>query len=284
MELGVQKCVSMAVVALLVSLGPAVAAEPAVTGSWQTEEQAKARLVADAGTTAAGERLVGIEIVLAEGWKTYWRTPGTSGVPPSFNWSASMGLASAEVVYPAPRRFEDKDDIAIGYKGRVVWPVLVRLATPAAGARLKLALEIGVCRDVCIPIQVDLALSLPAQAAGRVEAHVAPWLDRVPRTVDNRRPADPEIVAITSHLSDARPHVRVVARYAAPVTDADLFPEAPEGLYVPLPQKAVQPDGRTVAFDIDLSRDVELKDLVGRPLRMTVVGGGAAVETQWVLK
>ncbi len=275
---------SAGAVLLAFSVGVAQAAEPAITGSWHTEEQVKARLIADGGTQNGGARLVGIEIVLADGWKTYWRTPGTSGVPPAFNWSESMDLGSAEVLYPAPRRFIDKEDQTIGYKGTVVWPVMVRPSNASGGVRLKLALELGVCLDICVPVQLDLAMTLPANPSARAVPYVAPWLERVPRTTAARRPNDPEIVATVADLKHSRPHVRVTARYPTKASDADLFPEAPDGLYVPLPTKSVSADGRTVDFDIDLSRDVELKELVGKMLRFTVVGGGGAVESSWKLQ
>ena len=46
--------------------------------------------------------LAGVEITLAEGWKTYWRTPGDAGVPPLFDWTGSTNVAAIKVRYPAP--------------------------------------------------------------------------------------------------------------------------------------------------------------------------------------
>ena len=39
------------------------------------------RLIAGA-TTPSGKQRVGVEIVMAPGYKTYWRSPGDFGVPP----------------------------------------------------------------------------------------------------------------------------------------------------------------------------------------------------------
>ena len=44
----------------------------------------------------------GIEIKLKQGWKTYWRYPGDSGVPPAFDFSKSQNVKSVTVLYPAP--------------------------------------------------------------------------------------------------------------------------------------------------------------------------------------
>src|SRR5690349_11425297 len=41
--------------------------------------------------------LSGIEIKLDQGFKTYWRNPGESGLPPSFDWSASENVEKVEV-------------------------------------------------------------------------------------------------------------------------------------------------------------------------------------------
>ncbi|MDO5529308.1 MAG: hypothetical protein Q4F71_07880, partial [Paracoccus sp. (in: a-proteobacteria)] len=35
---------------------------------------------------ADGRRITALELVLAPGWKTYWRSPGDAGIPPSFDW------------------------------------------------------------------------------------------------------------------------------------------------------------------------------------------------------
>ncbi len=70
----------------------------------------------------------GIEIKLQPGWKTYWRYPGDSGVPPQFDFAGSENLASAEVLYPAPHSFKDEAGTSIGYKETVVFPVASRPA------------------------------------------------------------------------------------------------------------------------------------------------------------
>ena len=43
----------------------------------------------------------GIEIRLDPHFKTYWRTPGDIGLPPSFDWSGSENVRSVEVRWPA---------------------------------------------------------------------------------------------------------------------------------------------------------------------------------------
>ena len=66
----------------------------------------------------------GVEIRLDAGWKTYWRDPGDSGVPPTFDFSGSDNVKSVTVQWPAPERFPDgAGGNSIGYVGRVILPL-----------------------------------------------------------------------------------------------------------------------------------------------------------------
>ena len=49
----------------------------------------------------------GIEIRLDPGWKTYWRYPGDSGVPPTLDFAGSENVKSVTALWPAPQRFAD---------------------------------------------------------------------------------------------------------------------------------------------------------------------------------
>ena len=62
-----------------------------------------------------GSRLAGLRLTLARGWKTYWRSPGEAGVPPSFDWSRSENVAGVEVLWPRPKFFDSFGLTTIGY-------------------------------------------------------------------------------------------------------------------------------------------------------------------------
>src|SRR5215207_10626191 len=82
-----------------------------------------ASLIAARAHNESGGRVfrAGVEIKLKEGWKTYWRYPGDSGVPPALDFSRSQNVKTVTVLYPAPMRFPDgAGGNSIGYKGVVV--------------------------------------------------------------------------------------------------------------------------------------------------------------------
>ena len=136
---------------------------------WVTSTDSKVRLVS--GTVdvdGAPTLLAGIQLRMDPGWKTYWRNPGDSGVPPSFDWTGSKNLKHAEVLYPAPHRFADAGGTAIGYDDQVVFPVKLTPERDGEPIELKLAFAFGLCKDLCIPNDVSLGLTLdPKYRQGR---------------------------------------------------------------------------------------------------------------------
>src|ERR1700736_3928300 len=65
---------------------------------WQRDGHSAVRLVA--GSRSGAVLLGGIAIQQQQGWKTYWRTPGDSGVPPRVGFSQSGNLESVTVLWP----------------------------------------------------------------------------------------------------------------------------------------------------------------------------------------
>ena len=76
---------------------------------WDNAVQSAARLIAAPARAEIGGRVfrAGVEIKLKPGWKTYWRYPGDSGVPPVFDFSKSQNVKTITVLFPAPMRFAD---------------------------------------------------------------------------------------------------------------------------------------------------------------------------------
>jgi DsbC/DsbD-like thiol-disulfide interchange protein len=115
----------------------------------------------DSGMMRDGARLAGLSIDLQPDFKTYWRNPGDSGLPPVFDWSRSKNVRQVEILWPVPQRFDDQAGSSIGYEGRVILPLRVRLDDPQKEAVLTLSLSFGVCKTICIPAKGEASLRLP---------------------------------------------------------------------------------------------------------------------------
>lgn len=241
---------------------------------------AAARLVAGSASPTKGISLAGVEIAMADGWKTYWRTPGDAGVPPTFDWTGSVNVGAIKVRYPAPTRMPEAGGEVIAYKGSVVLPVEVLPREPAKAVALKLALEFGVCRDICVPATANLSADIAAGRATAIPGEMAAALDRVPRQTQSRRPGDPELKRVAVSRDAPVPRLIIEAAFAGQGKGADVFVEAPESLYIPLPKRLSRDAGGIVRYAVDLSPDL-VRDLRGKTLTLTLVSEAGATEAQW---
>lgn len=102
--------------------------------------------------TSDGSYQIALEFNLNPGWKTYWRAPGSAGLPPLFDWQGSGNIESIDISWPTPEVFDTAGFRSIGYKGTLVLPIRI---TPQQGGpvRVALNLQFGVCSDICVPAE-----------------------------------------------------------------------------------------------------------------------------------
>jgi DsbC/DsbD-like thiol-disulfide interchange protein len=253
----------------LVSAGSATA-----KSGWTETFQSRARLVAAKKHEIGGKITLtaGIQLELNKGWKTYWRNPGDAGLPPSFDWSGSGNLKSAQVLWPAPERIADPFGSTIGYHNEVVFPVAVEPKEQGRPVDLKLELSFAVCKDICAPASAKLALRLEP-AGSESAAHdtlVSKYLKRVPVRLQPGL-GGPTITAVEIKLSPPEPHIAVDAAFPGGAKGGDLFVDAPEGVFVPMTRRGREtPDGK-VHFTVDLAKGDDPQKLKGKTLTFTLV-------------
>src|SRR5262245_54048716 len=294
---GLSRLVAALGAVVLAGAAAAQSQAPAQASTWIELLNARARLIGGApAVRGATSYLAGVEIALDEGWKTYWRMPGDAGVPPNFDWSGSSNVAAVTVLYPAPRRMSEPAADTVGYKHEVLFPVEVVPKDASQPVRLHLALEFGVCREICIPAEARLALALtPVEMARQPSPAMLAALEQVPRAAASRHTEDPRVTRASAFLEGGQPHLVVVARFPKGDHGADLFVEAPEGLYVPMARRMPDPSGAgearaeadigsdLVHFEVDLARTGNARELKGKTLRLTLVSDAGASETSWTV-
>ena len=112
-----------------------------------------------------GSYMAAVDLTLAPGWKTYWRSPGDAGIPPTFDWSGSTNIKSVHIHWPAPQVFEANGMQTIGYHEHLVLPVEITPNDPARPVRLSVVMALGVCDEICLPAVVELSSDLTAPGA-----------------------------------------------------------------------------------------------------------------------
>jgi DsbC/DsbD-like thiol-disulfide interchange protein len=269
--------------ALVALLAPAAADE--LASSWAPSHGARARLIAGSEPAAAGGMLVaGIELALDDGWKTYWRHPGSAGgLPPRFDWTGSVNLAAADVLYPAPQHLRDAAGDTIGYKHAVVLPVLLKASNPKLPIVLSLALEYGICREICVPAEAVLHLNVPP-AAQPLSLDLARALADVPRTAHQLRPADPQMKTAIAALGGSAPGLQFEVTCAPGTSSADLVAEVTDGSWLPLPKRVADCGAGPARFRLNLATAKDAAALAGKTLRLTMLSSGGASEATWTVK
>jgi DsbC/DsbD-like thiol-disulfide interchange protein len=264
------------------ALVPASATE--VSSAWVGGHNSRIRLFGGSlpGSGSTSQLVAGIEIKLPPGWKTYWRMPGDGGgIPPSFDWTGSTNLATAKVLYPAPKRLEDPAGDTVGYEREVLFPVQLTPKDPAHAVDLRLTAEYGICREICVPVEAKLSLSILPRSATGLPAAITRALDVVPRTIGARRETDPRLVRAATALSGEKPSLVFEVAYPGDSTGADVFVEAPDGLYIGLPRRVGKASGSTMRFELDLTAGIALEELRGKTLLVTMISDAGVSEVTW---
>lgn len=250
----------------------------AASSDWAKTDFTSVRLISAVdGTAALDEIPLGLEFKLDEGWKIYWRNPGDAGLPPTPDWSASENVSDVTIDWPAPHRFSIFGLETFGYKDHVVLPLRVKPTTPGQPVTLTGAVNYLACSEICVPLDVNVSLNLPAGQAG--VADEAPLINRFDSTVP--RPANSAGITLQkagfTEADDDQFALRVAALSQTTFDAPDLIVEGPAGSYFDKPQVTLSDDGRQVYFDLK-GGGVATDDLDQAPLTLTLLDTNNAVE------
>ena len=125
-----------------------------------------------------GSHTAAVEINLKTGWKTYWLSPGIAGIPPNFSFVGSKNLRDVTFKWPSPILFGDIDIWSIGYKNRLVLPMIVTPKDQKKPVELNLNADIGICDTVCVPAKLSMTATLLPKRTKREAKIVAALASR----------------------------------------------------------------------------------------------------------
>src|SRR3954452_9156775 len=215
---------------------------------WQRDAHSAVRLLA--GSRSGGVLLGGIAFQLQPGWKTYWRTPGDSGVPPRFDFSKSDNVEAVTVLWPAPTKFDDgASGHSLGYRDQVVLPLRIVAKNADKPVTLRADINYAVCEKLCIPVQANAELAFTSVASTEDSVLFAA-LDGVPKPANVGYP-NPLTIRDVKRGEKSRVLVDVIGPEAKEVS---LFVEGPTPDWsLPVPELVEQgPPGRKrFAFALD---------------------------------
>jgi DsbC/DsbD-like thiol-disulfide interchange protein len=239
---------------------------------WQRDGHSAIRLLA--GSRSGAVLLGGIAFQLEPGWKTYWRTPGDSGVPPRFDFSKSDNIEAVTVLWPAPTKFDDgAGGHSLGYHDQIVLPLRIVAKNADKPVTLRADVNYAVCAKLCIPVEANAELPFTSVASTEDSALFAA-LDTVPKPANV---GDPNPLTIRDVK---REKSAVLVDVVSPGDkDVSLFVEGPTpdwGLPVPKLLEHGPPGVKRFAFDLDgVPPGVSP---AGAALKLTLVGGDRSYE------
>src|ERR1700737_3138119 len=240
---------------------------------WQRDGHSAVRLLA--GSRSGAVLMGGIAFQLEPGWKTYWRTPGDSGVPPRFDFSKSENIEAVTVLWPAPTKFDDgAGGPSPAPHNQIVLPLRIVAKNADKPVTLRAEINYAVCEKLCIPVEASAELSFTSVASTEDSALFAA-LDTVPKPASV---GDPTPLTIRDVKRDGKSTV-LVDVVSPDAKEINLFVEGPTpdwGLPVPKLLESSPPGIKRFAFDLDGVPPGTTPE--GAALKLTLIGGDAAYE------
>jgi DsbC/DsbD-like thiol-disulfide interchange protein len=263
-------CVAVALLGCALST-PATAQD---SSPWQQGSHAAVRLLA--GSRSGAVLLGGIAFQLEPGWKTFWRTPGDSGVPPRFDFSRSDNVDAVTVLWPAPSKFPDgAGGHALGYKEQIVLPLRIAATNAEKPITLRATVNFAVCAKLCIPAEATMELAF-ASVASAEDSALAAALDMVPKPA---RIGDPNPLTIRNVRRDEKSTVIVDVATSNPRDEVNLFVEGPTPDWsLPIPTRHEHAPRGVKRFSFKLDGLPANANAEGAALKLTLVGDKSAYE------
>jgi DsbC/DsbD-like thiol-disulfide interchange protein len=240
---------------------------------WQRDGHSAVRLLA--GSRSGAVLLGGIAFDLQPGWKTYWRTPGDSGVPPRFDFSKSENIEAVTVLWPAPTKFDDgAGGHSMGYQKQIVLPLRIVAKNADKPVTLRADIKYAVCEKLCIPVEASAELAFTSVASTEDSALFSA-LDTVPKPANV---GDPNPLTIRDVERDGKSAV-VVDVVTPDARDVSLFVEGPTPDWaLPVPKLLEHSPAGVKRFAFELDGLPPGTNPEGAALKLTLVGGDRSYE------
>jgi len=260
--------------ATLLTSSLAVEARAQDASPWIHDGHSAVRLLA--GSRSGAVLLGGIAFQLQPGWKTYWRTPGDSGVPPRFDFSKSENIEAVTILWPAPTEFDDgAGGHSLGYHDQIVLPLRIVAKNADKPVTLRATVNYAVCEKLCIPVDAEPELAFTSVASTEDSALFAA-LDTVPKPANI---GDPNPLTIRDVKRDGKTTVQVDVVAPANAGNVNLFVEGPTpdwSLPVPKPVEHSPPGVKRFSFELDGLPPGANPE--GAALKLTLVGADRSYE------
>ncbi|WP_421853022.1 protein-disulfide reductase DsbD domain-containing protein [Oricola sp.] len=242
----------------------------AAASRWESTDGGRLRLIVEDPQPSRDVLRAALQIDLEPGWKTYWREPGSAGIPPSITFSGDM-VRDATLHFPAPVWVDDPYGSWAGYTDPVVLPVSLEINPDRGSGIVEADVFLGICRDVCIPVSATLELAVgTARSSALHGAIVSTAYSALPHAGNERLSVESGRLLVNGELEI------VISHPDGGAGDVSLFVAAgPDRPYAK--PRAVSRTDASTTFHVRPAR--AMKDGGAFDITVTARLGGDAVET-----
>jgi thiol:disulfide interchange protein/DsbC/DsbD-like thiol-disulfide interchange protein len=204
----------------------------AVTGEAATKT--KASLVLGVEQARPGDTIMaGIRLTSEDGWHTYWRNAGESGIPTSIKWELPAGMTVQEILWPVPEKLVWEGLTVFVLHGDSVLLVPLKLASDIKPGSYELRGKVAwlECEKVCVPGDAAVKATLVVGGETR-QSGAAALLEQAKKRLPSATPPQGLRAGWEKAPSgDERPAI-IEWVSAKPAKSVDFFPYPGDGFEV----------------------------------------------------
>lgn len=228
-------------------------------------------LVAENQWIAAGHDFdLGLHFELENGWHIYWINPGDSGEPPRVKWQLPAGVTAGTLQWPTPRRLGTPSIVDFGYQDAVTLIAPMRVESSLASRQpvsIIAQLKVLVCREMCIPGNAQLSLTLPVKSESPApDARTRNLFTAARKSLPRPAPTNWKL-----NLDEQRHTFVLTANVGQEIRQADFFPLAESQISNTASQKLLPVAG---GFRLTLQKSDQLLKPIERLKGVLVLSEG----------
>ena len=215
-----------------------------------------------------------LEVFLQEGWHTYWRAPGDTGLPPTLSWDDSENVKDVKIHWEIPERKTENGLHVFAYTDVMTLPLRIALEDPEKEAVVDLKGQVMICKDICIPQKFDLTVNYTPQKTKmeKLRTHyvVVPKGEQLDSVKIGSAVADKDKLIINVASKNGFDGLDIF-----PVVEEDNF-----ALASPPELQLIEDNPELAMFVIPVNADIEnfAQYLKGKTLSLTIFHEGNAAE------
>lgn len=257
-------------IALMLTFFSLSTSQAAQTGWLTSPDNPHAKVRAIAQKSSEGDVKLLLEVDLASGWKTYWRSPGEGGVAPEIDWSSDV--TNMTWYWPAPSAFDVAGIHTQGYSQKVVFPIELNAVK---GDNLSGVLTLPTCSNVCVLTDYTLDLDLAEPAPDNFDWQYSQAMSLVPISSG--------LISSFSSQYDNSKLTMIFNREQGDWKQPNIYLDPPKEIFYGTPTLEYKGDKLSVTVDVTNDWGEKASDITGKPLSVVITDEGLSRQVNGII-